>query len=236
MRLRPSGNQGLLVTSLEAFSKYHGFDKPDDERPSLPKRAETWERMALTRARFAAGDAALGERVLGLVEGALASGEGPLDAAEIHRIRTRVEKESAAAGPSRFDVKLGRGGLLDIEFIVQFLSLVSVGDETLGQSVVPDTSLAIVALKGLDLLSEEEGETLLEAYRFLRRLELRIRVVRADASHVLDARSPLLASLARRMGVRDRPDKKSKDVLVERYLAIAASVRRVYDRVFSVTG
>ena len=233
VRLRPSGNQGLLVTSMEAFARYHGVTEGDADGPKSSSRAAVWERMALTRARPAAGDLALGERAVRLIRAAAqATGCEPDSGEEIVRIRQRVERESSRERRGVHDLKLGRGGLLDIEFVVQ-LSMIRAAGElgAAGAPWVRDTSLAIVALEALDLLTDAQASTLGAAYRFLRRLELMVRVARADASHILEIDSPSLRPLARRMGVRDRPNQAAPDVLVELYRGTADAVRAVFDEV-----
>ncbi len=234
MRLRPSGNQGLLVTTLDAFARYHGFESPDAAQPSADARAAIWERMALTRARAAAGDASLAQRAAELAHRAAFAGGGDDATAkeEIHRIRLRVQKESSRERRGVYDLKLGVGGLLDIEFVVQLLQIRAaalLGAERAPQ--VADTTLAIVALEALDLLTREQAETLRSAYRFLRQLELRIRVVRADASHLLEENSPVLRALARKMEVRDRPDRPASELLLSRYRETTRAVRAVYEAV-----
>ncbi len=234
MRLRPSGNQGLLVTSLEAFARYHGFNSPDATAPRSDTRAAIWERMALTRARAAAGDMVLGERAVDIAHAAAFAGGTDTSSAfeEIHRIRQRVEKESSLERRGVHDLKLGPGGLIDIEFVVQLQQIRAAG--LLGPDRAPqvaDTSLAIVALEALDLLTKEQAEVLRSAYRFLRQLELKIRVVRADGSHILEEASPMLRALARRMDVRDRPDHPASDVLLSRYRDTTRAVRSVYEAI-----
>jgi glutamate-ammonia-ligase adenylyltransferase len=110
MRLRPSGNAGPLATSLEAFRKYH------DEASWV------WEKMALTRARAIAGPAALRAQIDETIAGVLQS---PADPDELLRqvaaMRTRMLKSKSAASP--WEVKDARGGIVDIEFIAQYLQL-----------------------------------------------------------------------------------------------------------------
>lgn len=232
VRLRPSGNQGLLVTSMEAFARYHGVTE-DEDGPRSASRAAVWERMALTRARPAAGDLTLGERAVRLIRAAAqSSGCEPESGEEIVRIRQRVERESSRERKGVYDLKLGRGGLLDIEFVVQLSMIRAAAD--LGAAHAPwvrDTSLAIVALEASDRLTVAQAETLGAAYRFLRRLELMVRVARADASHILELGSPSLRPLARRLGVRERPNLAAADVLVERYRETADAVRAVFEEV-----
>lgn len=227
-RLRPSGNQGLLVTSLDAFARYHGQGEG--------RRAAVWEQMALVRARAAAGDPALGARAIDVARAA-AFGEPPdigAAAQEMSRIRTRVEREASQERDGVYDLKLGRGALLDIEFIVQFCQICN-GPSLPESAKVAETPAAIDALASAGVLELTRARVLLEAYDFLRRLELRVRVVRADASHVLDAKSPTIVALARRMGMRDHPTRTAVDALIGRYREVTDAVRAEFDEVFAST-
>ncbi len=221
-RLRPSGNQGLLVTSVEAFARHH------------QTKGAVWERMALVRARPAAGDRQLGDAFM--IEARRAAYEAPMDArsaaAEMARIRARVERESSAERGGVFDIKLGRGGLLDIEFIVAFAQ-VERGAALPEEARTPETPGAIDALARAGALDPATRDVLASAYDFLRRLELRVRIVRADAAHVLDPRDKSLGALARRMGMRDHPARTAEAELLARYAEITASVRQAFDGVFS---
>src|SRR5262249_28659174 len=125
-RLRPSGSHGLLITSLDAFARYHDVKRPGAERESMPSVVSSgaaWERQALVRARFCAGDPALGAEVTKVAHVA-AYERGAPAAAEMHRLRMRMQHELTAERPGRHDLKLGHGGLADIEFAVQYLQMV----------------------------------------------------------------------------------------------------------------
>ncbi len=111
-RLRPSGNQGALVSSLESFARYHA------------ESAQLWERQAMIKARGVAGEAALRDEVEAIVERFVyARSLRDDEVAEIHRLRMRLEHELAGDERAEFNVKTGRGGLLDIEFMVQMKQL-----------------------------------------------------------------------------------------------------------------
>jgi glutamate-ammonia-ligase adenylyltransferase len=228
-RLRPSGNQGLLVTTLEAFERYHGLSRAEGGK----SRAAVWERIALTRARFAAGDPELGARFLKSSREA-AFGEPPTeeDAAELARIRSRVEREASGERPGVYDIKLGRGALFDIELAAQFLQI-RYGRDHGDRVQSTETLLALEGLRDAGALRPEHAAVLIEAYGFLRRLELKVRIVRADGSHLLDARSAFLGPLARRMGVRDHPTRPATEALTESYLAQTSRVRAVFEELLS---
>ena len=230
-RLRPSGNQGLLVTTLEAFERYHGLGLPEVGR----SRAAAWERIALTKARFAAGDPELGERFLAICERAAYGGRPTSeDAAELVRIRARALREASGERPGVFDIKLGRGGLFEIELVTQFLQLEHGGALDRGVRST-ETLLALEALRDAGALRSDRAATLIEAYGFLRRLELRVRIVRADGAHLLEERSSILGPLARRMGLRDRPNRSATEALLEAYISQTSRVRAVFEDVIEAT-
>ncbi len=157
VELRPSGNSGALVSSLEAFEEYH------------KSSADIWEKQALVKARAVAGNRALGEKVMKVIENFVYAKEiAPDFPKEIHRLRGRVEKELANETESRFNLKTGRGGLVDIEFLIQMLQLAH-------GSANPDlrtanTMEAIGALYGAGLIKSGEALTLSEGYLFLRKM------------------------------------------------------------------
>ena len=97
-----------------------------------------------------------------------------------------------------------------------------------------DTKTALVALTEGGAISQVDGAALSEAHTFLRRLEARVRVSRADAAHVLDTRHASLETLARRMGLRGRPFSTAGQELVARYREHTERVRAVYERLFVV--
>ncbi len=228
-RLRPSGNQGLLVTSLEAFARYHGASVD-----SAPSRAAVWERMALVRARAAAGDLELGARAIAFARKAAFGPPPDFESAvrEVQHIRSRVSREASSERTGVIDLKLGRGGLLDIEFLCQVL-LIMHGELSQRHTDVGETPRAIAILAAGGALSPEDGRTLQEAYAFLRLLELRVRVMRGDAAHVIEESSVRLPSIARRMGMRDHPAMPARARLLERYRAVTAAVCAVSERLFS---
>ena len=230
-RLRPSGNQGLLVTSLDAFARYHGVALGS---PSSGARAAVWERLALIRARSAAGDAALGARALDVAR--RAAFDEPIDAAalrqELRRIRARsVTEASRERGPIR-DIKLGPGGLFDVELVTQYLVLANAAK-------IPEPHRAAETISALEILvacgvlEEARGAGLIDAYAFLRRLELRVRVARADAAHVLDTSSGTLAALARRMGVRDHATRNAAESLLVAFDETRARVSAAFDEILA---
>ncbi len=235
-RLRPSGNQGLLVTSLEGFARYHGCAAAPlaDESPTAAPRvrAAAWERLALLRARAAAGDPALGAEAMRIAHAA--AFEMPSDtrsvAEEIHRLRARLERENSQERHGRYDLKLGRGGLVDVEFAVQLLQIKHGKDPRVRTT---ETAVALEALAASGYLDPEQAELLRDGYAFLRKLEQRIRILHASAAHLLEERAPGLLPLARRMGIRDRRGSEAAAELIARYRAVTERVRATYDAIMA---
>lgn len=159
MRLRPSGNAGLLVTSLNAFATYQKSE------------AWTWEHQALLRARTVAGDAALRERVEAVRREILCR---PRDRETLRRdvlaMRERMRQaEGNLATPGCFDLKRDPGGLVDLEFLVQFLVLLHAGAHP-ELVVVRDNASQLRMLGALGLLDGARAEALARAYHALRGL------------------------------------------------------------------
>lgn len=223
-RLRPSGRQGMLVTGAAAFRDYHAV------------RASPWERQALTRARTVAGPAAFRAEVDRLAqEAAYAPMSGVDLRAEIRAMRERQLAEIAQEGPGRFHPKAGRGGLVDIEFLVQYLQLRhGPGDPALR---VTGTARALEALAEAGRLAAEDAASLLEAYRFLRRLENRLRIVLGRPIEHLGGPGRDLDVLGRRMGYhRMITDQAGPGAaLLEDYRRITEHVRGIYAAVLEDT-
>jgi glutamate-ammonia-ligase adenylyltransferase len=214
-RLRPSGQKGALVSSLAGFREYHAHE------------AELWERQALIKARTVAGDRALGAAVEALAAQHVWRGGGDAEhmAAEIGRLRARMERELARESKRRVNIKSGRGGLVDVEFLVQYLQL---RDGPRVPSLrVRATAPALAALGDAGVLPPDEVVTLEESYAFLRRLENRLRIVEDRSIQEIEIAPGVLEKLARRMGYHgDRPGAR----LLTDYRVHADRVREIYAR------
>lgn len=213
-RLRPSGNQGPLVSSRTGFIAYH------------EQRAMLWERQALLRARPVAGDPVLGAGLVAELDPIRYPRRLPRGAAaEIDRLRQRMEREIAGAKPGTFHLKASRGGLADVELSVQYLLMRHAGRYPALR--VTGTFAAIAALADAGFLSARRARRLHEGYTFLRRLESRVRMARDSAAEVVDVGHPATIKLARRMGYRKRPlEQLRRDIG-----RIGRSVRGLYDQI-----
>jgi len=233
-RLRPSGSHGMLVTSLASFARYHGIATSEAGEvggPAVQSSGAAWERQALIRARACAGDAELAARAMALANVA-AYEQGAPSAEEMHRLRLRMEVELGREKAGRFDLKTGRGGLLDIEFATQWLQMRHGLDRRVR---TPDTSLALESLVAAGYLDRPEYEIMRDGYVFLRRLEQRIHVLHATSSTVIDDQAAGMVNLARRLGIYDTVQRSAVDELIERYRDVTEAVRSAYLRVLSLT-
>jgi glutamate-ammonia-ligase adenylyltransferase len=236
-RLRPSGNQGLLVVSFASFARYHRAASAGDVSASGAAQADDWERQALLRARPCAGDAALGARVAEVVaEAAYMRGAPPPE--RMHRLRLRMERELAGErrlaspkGPKRFDLKLGHGGLVDVEFAVQWLQMKHGHDPRVRST---DTMVALGALEACGYIDARLASTFSEGYRFLRRLEQRLRVLHGTSTQLIEEGAPGLAALARRMGFEDGPRGLASAALLQRYEDTTRDIRVAYAAVLGL--
>lgn len=227
-RLRPSGSHGLLVVSLEAFARYHGITREGAPLGTVPE-GHDWERQALVKARHCAGDAALGARFSELAT-KVAYERGAPDPERVHHLRTRMEKELAREAPHRYDVKLGMGGIVDIEFAAQWLQMKHGTDPRVRTT---DTDAALAALEAAGYLEPSTAAVLREGYAMLRRLEQALRVVHGTSASLIEEGAPGVAALARRMGFRDGTTTAS-EALFERYRAVTRDVRAAYLSVLGV--
>lgn len=156
MQLRPSGASGLLVTSLDGFADY--------QRNS----AWTWEHQALTRARYVAGAAEIGTAFEAVRQEVLCRPRDPEALRrEVVDMRRRMRENLDKSDARHWDVKQGRGGLTDCEFLTQFLVL---RDAAVQPSVAywSDNWRQLEALTGAGSIEPGQVEALIECYRAYR--------------------------------------------------------------------
>jgi glutamate-ammonia-ligase adenylyltransferase len=197
-RLRPSGSQGLLVTSLAGWRRYHTED------------ARLWERQALIKLRPVAGDRVLGEQVERLAAETVygqppaASGGARAIADAILQMRERIERELGADPTGKRltgDLKVGAGGVIDVEFAAQYLQLVHGHAHPALRTT--GTAPALEAAAAAGVAPAGDVELLAQGYRFLRKIEHRLRVVHDQPIHRLPEARTELDKLARRSGFPD---------------------------------
>ena len=212
--LRPEGKQGPLVRTVASHRTYY------------ERWAKTWEFQALLKARHLAGDATLGAEYLGAVKPLVweaASREDFVD--DVQAMRRRVEEHIPSAEAKR-QLKLGPGGLRDVEFSVQLLQLVhGRTDESLHSGTTLD---ALAALSRGGYIGRADAAVLDAAYRVLRTLEHRIQLHRLRRTHLMPTSESDLRRLGRSMRLWDQPDTK----VVEERTRHAREVRRLHQRLF----
>src|SRR6266545_1579139 len=211
--LRPGGRGGALTRSLAAMRAYY------------ESQAMTWERQALIKARPVAGDLELGQAFVEMVTPFVYREELPPQAIEeVRRVKVRLEDYVRARGKTGTEVKSGWGGIRDVEFAVQLLQIVhGRRDERLRQT---NTLRALAVLAGEGYVAEDDAEVLAGAFRFLRRLEHRLQMVRDLQTHELPADRASLARLARSLDL-DGPDQ-----LKAEYGRQTSLVRGLHQRLF----
>jgi len=175
LRLRPNGNAGLLVTPIEAFDRY--------QSNADGRGAWVWEHQALTRARGCAGDPALCERVERVRARVLSQQRDPVAlAAEVVAMRRRM-LEGHPNRSDRFDIKHDRGGMVDIEFIVQYLVLAHAHHHARLLANRGNIGLLAIAAE-LGLVDPAAAATVASAYRRFRQLQHALRLNGAERARV----------------------------------------------------
>lgn len=214
-RLRPSGSAGALVSSLDSFRRYH------------EESARLWERQALIKARAVSGNEELGRKVMddiaSIVYGRGVDEEGRK---EMMRLRERMEKELAKERPEIYNVKTGRGGIVDIEFTVQFLQL-KYGKELTGLRKW-NTLDALQSIFEAGLIPSEYYLGLKDAYNFLMKTENRLRVLHNISTDQMELEAAKLAKLAKRLSYYG--DEPGMQFLTD-YKRQTEKVREIYNRI-----
>ncbi len=214
-QLRPSGNQGTLIASLDSFAQYQR------------DMAQSWEKQALLKARVVAGHPHFRKNLEKLIVQFIFSNPFPTDLHhQMHKLRMRMEKEIAKENSRRLHFKLGFGGLADIEFAVQYIQL-KMG-KIFQNLLTPNTLEALEKIGEREILKKDEYETLKSNYLFYRNLEMRMETAFDLRNGYLDPESPLLENLAEVMG------ESSEEYLIEKFQEVRKKTREVYLRVLKI--
>jgi glutamate-ammonia-ligase adenylyltransferase len=189
LRLRAEGASGLLARTWESFAEY------------ATAYMQPWERMALIRSRVLGGEDE--KRWDALRADIVYRFRWDGDAIEsIRHLKKRVETEKSKETRTQLDFKYGKGGVWDLEFLVQFLQLQY--GECHSQVQAPSVDDAVPALQAAGALTQGEAGTLLQAHRFLRQVENRYHLLEEWHSRELSRESPKLLRLARSLGYPTR--------------------------------
>jgi glutamate-ammonia-ligase adenylyltransferase len=206
--LRPEGRHGPPARSLDAYTAYYG------------RWAEPWERQALLRSRFVAGDRGVADRFARLVDGFVwGSALTPDDVRAIRRSKARMERERVPTGEDpKFHLKLGPGSMSDVEWTVQLLQLRHSVRGT-------GTMEALGELLAIGAIAGDDAAVLQESYRFCGRARNRLSLIRDVPSDSLPVTGPVLSTLARSLGV-------TAAGLRNEYTRVTRRARRVMETVF----
>ena len=224
VNLRPEGRNGPLVRSLDSYLEYY-------ERWAKP-----WEYQALIKARPAAGDLALGKELVDETRKFVFPNEVDADrVSSIRKMKEKVEGHAVLAlkrnkGLQGADVKLGPGGIRDIEFCVQLLQLVhGAGDESIRDT---GTVPALQALAEGGYVADEDAAGLYVAYRWLRNVEHRLQLWQERRVHQIPTEEGARTRLARSLGFTDSPLAAAVERFDERHRAVLSDVRSRFERIF----
>ncbi|MDP9227041.1 MAG: bifunctional [glutamine synthetase] adenylyltransferase/[glutamine synthetase]-adenylyl-L-tyrosine phosphorylase [Actinomycetota bacterium] len=222
--LRPEGRSGALVRSLDGYIEYYD------------RWAKPWEYQALIKARCAAGNESVGTELID----ALRRSVFPVQAgkeriADIRRMKERVEDHAVrSARRSKIsevdDVKLGPGGIRDIEFSVQLLQLVHGGTDPSVRS--RPTLQALQALVKGGYVAEEDGAALQVGYRWLRTVEHRLQLWQERQVHHLPRANGARVRLARGLGFKDTPATSAVSGFEAAHRGVLADTRARFDKLF----
>lgn len=212
--LRPEGRNGPLVRTLASHLAYY------------QRWAKTWEFQALLKARAVAGDETLGAEYIDAIAPLVwQAAERENFVADVQKMRRRVVDNIPAAQVDR-ELKLGPGGLRDVEFAVQLLQLVhGRSDATLHSGSTLD---ALHALAAGGYVGRADAAQLHDAYRFLRSMEHRIQLYRLRRTHLVPEDEADLRRLGRSMGLRTEPVAE----LNKAWRRHASVVRRLHEKLF----
>ncbi|MBW3556728.1 MAG: bifunctional [glutamine synthetase] adenylyltransferase/[glutamine synthetase]-adenylyl-L-tyrosine phosphorylase [Actinobacteria bacterium] len=221
VNLRPEGRSGSLVRTLASYEAY------------WDRWAQPWEFQALLKARPAAGDEAIGtafaaaaaERVWGR----------PFGAEQLHAVRSmkaRLESQVSRRGLADRELKIGRGGIRDIEFAVQLLQLVHGGQDPALR--ISATLPTLAELSSAGYIDPADGATLDAGYRFLRAAEHRLQLVEEQPVRAVPADAAARAALAGTLGYRDAQatGPSALQQFDDDLRSHQANVRAVHDRLY----
>lgn len=186
LRLRPRGREGDLVVSLAEMVRYY------------QKEAQNWERQALVRARSSAGDSNLVEKLLTILQDQIYQPEPLIEALKSVKLTKEKIDHDVAKRSGGYNVKLGKGGIREIEFIVQALQICYGGKDAWLRA--PETLIGLQRLADKNLITDNEHTQLSQAYVFLRTVEHRLQMEHGLQTHSIPINPEKMILLAKRLG------------------------------------
>jgi len=216
LRLRPEGDLSPMVRSVESALQYYDV------------LGRTWERQAYVKARPVAGHLDLGREFLAqLAPWIYRRYLGLADIAGIKALKRRIDHRTEKDGEDTSNVKTGRGGIRDIEFVIQFLQLLNGGD--LPELRTGNTLTAISRLEDAGCLTRQERSILEENYSFLRKIEHRLQIMFDLQTHVLPDTPDEMRRLAIRMAYGGRSHNGAREAFETEYRKVTALNRKILD-------
>lgn len=230
LRLRAEGSVGRLARSLEEYAKYYRT------------RGEVWERLALLKAWPIAGSREVGRAFLRVTRPFVLNGPQLSSRAadvqtilkEVRAVKEQINGKMADRGHERRNVKLGIGGIREIEFLVQTIQVIC--GKALPRVLDRNTLGALARFRELGLLSAAEQSALVEAYVFLRDVEHKLQMVHDLQTHALPDRPDELMRCAIRLGYAGRDRKTAADRFTADYRRHTDRVNTIFRRFFYATG
>ena len=223
IRLRPESSAGVIIRSMESYESYYeGW-------------GDLWERQALIKARPVAGDMAFGDEFIRMIQPFVY--QRYLDGvtlteikADIRRTKARIEERLVNEGANlEKHVKLGPGAIRDIEFTVQCLQMIHGAKR---KSLCSHNTLEVLAaLKESTLLSAEDADALMAAYRFLRTVENCIQIEADQQRYLIPEKETEERELARRLGYQHTTETDALEVFREDYHAHTEQVRTIFKKI-----
>ena len=223
IRLRPESSAGVIIRSMESYESYYeGW-------------GDLWERQALIKARPVAGDMAFGDEFIRMIQPFVY--QRYLDGvtlteikADIRRTKARIEERLVSEGANlEKHVKLGPGAIRDIEFTVQCLQMIHGAKR---KSLCSHNTLEVLAaLKASTLLSAEDADALMAAYRFLRTVENCIQIEADQQRYLISERETEERELARRVGYQHTIETDALEAFREDYRAHTEQVRSIFKKI-----
>ena len=224
LNLRPEGRNGPLVRSLASYLEYYR------------RWAQQWEFQALIKARAVAGDPQMGERYIEETQPFMYPTEITEErVTEIRKMKQQVESHAQLSArrlktTEANDVKLGPGGIRDIEFSVQLLQLVHGGTDP---SVRGGNTLQVIAaLAESGYLADDDAAGLEVAYRWLRNVEHRLQLWQERQVHHIPTDPEHVSRVAHSLGFHDTPAAAASTRFMERHGAVLADVRGRFEKLF----
>jgi glutamate-ammonia-ligase adenylyltransferase len=217
LRLRPEGSAGNIAETIEGFERYYRT------------RIGAWERLALLKAWPVGGSRLVGRRFMAMSRPFIYEPQFDSQALdEVREMKARIDDKILERGQTDRNVKLGKGGIREIELVVQTLQAVHAGriPRILHRSTLP----ALAMLREHDLIGDEDCESLRDAYIFLRDVENKLQMVEDAQTHSLPQDLEALTACARLLGYSTRPAESPADPFLRDLQRHTSKVNLIFER------